>query len=311
MGVGERRFAGLDIIDDPLPQDLLCVSVYSAATGQHLAALDMRANETIGNFCKEVEETLRKHGKGVACVRAIGAGRFLDSAAELSVAARAVDGAAHVDVVKLRPDTVVTRSRDGVCKFWTVETGECILTMEDFEPREFTGRSPDGQFELAMSGANVVIREVISGHTAAVLRGHDLFVTTAAFSADGRRVITGSLDCTSRIFDWETELCLQTFRGHTKQVAAAFFSRDGRFAVTASLDGTARVWHADERQQGLMLTIDGHDWALNDVAFSSSGNMVVTASDDRLAKVWNVDTGQCIATLRGHAAPVVFAAFPA
>jgi WD40 repeat protein len=76
----------------------------------------------------------------------------------------------------------------------------------------------------------------------AVLRGHKGSVRTAAFSADGQRVVTASSDGTARVWDASSGKSLATLSGHTKAVNAAAFSVDGQRVVTASSDGTARIW---------------------------------------------------------------------
>ncbi|HLL81043.1 MAG TPA: hypothetical protein VK420_00275 [Longimicrobium sp.] len=74
------------------------------------------------------------------------------------------------------------------------------------------------------------------------LLGHTGAVTMAAFSPDGRRIVTASTDHTARIWDASSGKCLATLRGHGNTVDMAAFSPDGLRIGTASLDGTARLW---------------------------------------------------------------------
>jgi WD40 repeat protein len=68
-------------------------------------------------------------------------------------------------------------------------------------------------------------------------------VNTAAFSPDGKRIVTASLDRTARLWDVETGKPIgEPLKGHTNSVYSAAFSPDGKRIVTASLDNTARVW---------------------------------------------------------------------
>ena len=75
-----------------------------------------------------------------------------------------------------------------------------------------------------------------------VLTGHAKVVITAAFSPDGRRIVTASEDGTARVWDSETGRELDVLKGHIGAVYSAAFSPDGRRIVTASIDRTARVW---------------------------------------------------------------------
>ncbi|MFZ1681760.1 MAG: hypothetical protein WAT70_12150, partial [Rhizobiaceae bacterium] len=80
--------------------------------------------------------------------------------------------------------------------------------------------------------------------------GHDGSVTAAAFSPDGRTVLTGSWDNTARLWEAATGKELRRFEGHENWVTAAAFSPDGRTVLTGSWDNTARLWEAP-RTSGL------------------------------------------------------------
>jgi WD40 repeat protein len=69
-------------------------------------------------------------------------------------------------------------------------------------------------------------------------------VKAAAFSADGKLVVTASDDRTARIFDAGSGSGFVTLAGHTDTVNDAAFSSDAQLVVTASDDGTVRTWNA-------------------------------------------------------------------
>src|SRR5262249_26143286 len=75
------------------------------------------------------------------------------------------------------------------------------------------------------------------------LRGHEGSVSSAAFSPDGKRIITASSDKTARLWDAETGKQIgEPFRGHEGPVSRAAFSPDGKRIVTVSDDTTPRLW---------------------------------------------------------------------
>jgi WD40 repeat protein len=62
-------------------------------------------------------------------------------------------------------------------------------------------------------------------------------VLSAAFSADGKRIVTGSADDTARLWDGETGKPIgEPPKGHDGAVWSAAFSPDGKRIVTASSD---------------------------------------------------------------------------
>lgn len=72
--------------------------------------------------------------------------------------------------------------------------------------------------------------------------GHSDLVTSAVFSPDGRRVLTGSKDQTACIWEVATGREYHRLEGHSDSVTRAAFSSVGRLALTGSADGTSRLW---------------------------------------------------------------------
>jgi tetratricopeptide (TPR) repeat protein len=127
---------------------------------------------------------------------------------------------------------------------------------------------------------------------------HEKGVNSAAFSPDGRFVVTASWDGTAQVWEAATGRAVGEPLRHEKGVNSAAFSPDGRFVVTASEDATARVWEAATGKAiGEPLR---HEKGVNSAAFSPDGRFVVTASDDGTAQVWEVATGKAISEPLRH-----------
>jgi WD40 repeat protein len=94
-----------------------------------------------------------------------------------------------------------------------------------------------------------------------VLSGYQSAVSSAAFSADGTRIVTASWDKTARIWDAATGNEIRVLRGHEDFVNSAAFSADGTRIVTASDDSTARIWDvhfATMAIKNLLIEVCGH-----------------------------------------------------
>ena len=110
---------------------------------------------------------------------------------------------------------------------------------------------------------------------------------TAAFSPDGKRIITASQDRTARIWDAATGKAIgEPLIGHSGTVRSAAFSPDGHRVVTASDDKTARIWDAATGE--LLSELIGHHDIVMSAAYSPDGRRIVTASEDETARLWSV-----------------------
>ena len=131
-------------------------------------------------------------------------------------------------------------------------------------------------------------------------------ISSVSFSADGRRIVTGSQD-QLRLWDAETGQEVRTLAKDHRRVNSAVFSADGRRVVAAFLDWTARIWDAETGQE--MRSLEGHGGQVHSAAFSADGRRIVTASNDRTARIWNAETGQQLLELRKHTGDVFSARF--
>ena len=69
-------------------------------------------------------------------------------------------------------------------------------------------------------------------------------ILSVAFSKDGAKIVSGSSDCSVRVWDASTGAALQQLNGHTCSVNSVAFSHDGIHIVSGSHDKSVRVWDA-------------------------------------------------------------------
>jgi WD40 repeat protein len=81
-------------------------------------------------------------------------------------------------------------------------------------------------------------------------------VTAAAISADGRRIASGSINNTIRVWDKSGEL-VRVLSGHTNAVEHLRFTPDGRFLVSSSRDASLRIWDLATGSSVVFLERDG------------------------------------------------------
>jgi WD40 repeat protein len=115
---------------------------------------------------------------------------------------------------------------------------------------------------------------------------------SAAYSRDGRRIITCGWDRTARIWDTASATSgasehareLVVLRGHSRGVTSADFSPDGQRIVTGSWDGTTRLWNAATGDNLLTIKEGGGG------VFSPDGRRLVIGN-----RVWEIASPEQIA----------------
>jgi WD40 repeat protein len=140
------------------------------------------------------------------------------------------------------------------------------------------------------------------------VKGHTAFLTSVAFSPDGKYVVTASGDNTVRIWDVSTAKTVLVLQGHAGWVTSAVFSPDGTRIATTSGDTTARVWDADTGKE--LASFIGHRALVSSAIFSQDGTRVLTGGDTT-ARIWNAATGKEQLVFVGHTGGVNSAAFSA
>jgi WD40 repeat protein len=218
---------------------------------------------------------------------------------------------------------VVTGSGDGAVRLWATETGRQVRRLDGHTgPVGSVAISGDGRFVLTTTRDHPMrarpstyradparLWELATGREIRRLEAHTDWVSSAAFSADGRYFITTAGDSTARLWQVASGQPVGTpLTAHRAAVRSGSFSPDGRRVVTASDDSTAMVWDTDTGRRRHTLT--GHADRVWTAVFSPDGRFIVTASDDGTARLWNAATGQPVGVpWAAHSGVVRAAAF--
>lgn len=156
--------------------------------------------------------------------------------------------------------TLVLGSDNGTISLWDSATHEFLEeSLPNMTGSVFTiAYSPDSRI-LAVGGCesldssfqcltggiylwDTVTHELLAGP----LQGHTDWISSLAFSADGKMIASGSFDDTIRLWDAKTyEPLGAALKGHTGSVNGIAFDPENRWLVSASSDKTIRIWDVD------------------------------------------------------------------
>ncbi|KAF7970892.1 hypothetical protein HWV62_22644 [Athelia sp. TMB] len=124
------------------------------------------------------------------------------------------------------------------------------------------------------------------------LEGHENAVRGLA--ARGRMAISGSYDCTLRVWDIITGECKRVL------LYSVALDTSRNQAYSGSMDSTVRVW--DLITGDCLHTLTGHTSLVGLLGISSS--YLVSAAADSTLRVWDPDAGQLLHVLEGHTGAV-------
>jgi WD40 repeat protein len=267
------------------------VRIWKTKTGELLSILmghDSKINSAV--FSPDGKRILTASQDKTARVWDVGAGEAL------STLSGDTSFVFHAD---LSPDLsrVVIASADDTLQVKKAEMAAMMAPTAGHTNAAVTVFSPDAN-QIAAGAYFAHVWNVQTGQPGATLKGHSGLVGRAAFSPDGKRVVTASFDGTARTWDADSGQPLLTLAGHMGIVWDAAFSPDGKRIVTAGADGLAIVWDANSGQR--LQTLAGHKGMVLSAVFSPDGTRIATAGQDHTAQVWDVTSGKSLATLTGN-----------
>ncbi|MBZ0288712.1 MAG: hypothetical protein K8I30_13930, partial [Anaerolineae bacterium] len=195
---------------------------------------------------------------------------------------------------------VITVSSDGTVRLWDVTKPE--------DPRTFAGYvavpavSPDKTLVASAEDDWVNIADAVTGETRYTFTGHDDFVNTIVWSADGQKLITSSDDQTVKIWEAATGRVLLNLTDPDVAFIDAGWSPDGKYIVTqtdypSDYNYQDQLWDAATGEERLRFFTDGRPlvWSADGTKFGV--HWVDDETETARATVWDVADGEPVLEL--------------
>ncbi|MDR1635708.1 MAG: caspase family protein [Treponema sp.] len=223
----------------------------------------------------------------------------------------------HVSGIKsavFSPDgkTIVSGGADHAVKLWDIATSRELFTARHSNSVKSVAFSPDGKTILSASadyslklwdaatGREIRTFSGRSFYDKSSTTGHSNNVNSAAFSPDGKTIVSGSgsdyevhgefsRDNTLRLWNAATGQELRVLSGHSSFVLSVAFSPDGRTIVSGSADKTVKLWDAATGRE--IRTFSGGLDHVYSVAFSPDGKTIASGSFGP-PKLWDAASGK-------------------
>ncbi|WP_413161933.1 AAA family ATPase [Capilliphycus salinus ALCB114379] len=113
-------------------------------------------------------------------------------------------------------------------------------------------------------------------------------------------LVSGSDDCTLKLWDVSSGTCLQTWRGHSHGIESITNSPDQPILASGSNDGTVKLWNRHTGQ--CLRTLHHTPDPIHALAFSPNGKILAIGTCEGTIQLWNVQTVQYQETLRATGA---------
>ncbi|KIW14778.1 hypothetical protein PV08_07563 [Exophiala spinifera] len=126
------------------------------------------------------------------------------------------------------------------------------------------------------------------------LTGHQHSVRAIAAHAD--TLVSGSYDCTVRVWKISTGETVHRLQGHTQKVYSVVLDHARNRCISGSMDNMVRIW--DLHTGSLKYTLEGHTSLVG--LLDLSCDKLVSAAADSTLRIWDPENGQCKATLSAH-----------
>lgn len=167
---------------------------------------------------------------------------------------------------------IITGSRDSNLRVWKLPSPDDAAYLPDLPPNN----DYDCPYFV----------RVLSGHTHSV----------RAIAAHGDTLVSGSYDCSVRVWKISTGHVKHVLTGHTLKVYSVVLDNKRNRCISGAMDHMVKIWSLDDG--ALLYNLDGHTSLVG--LLSLQGDHLVSAAADSTLRIWDPQRGHCKNTLSAH-----------
>ncbi|KAJ4359083.1 SCF ubiquitin ligase complex subunit cdc4 [Ascochyta clinopodiicola] len=172
-----------------------------------------------------------------------------------------------------KEEMIITGSRDSTLRVWKLPKPGDRSIMQ-------TGSSAANDLD------NPYFVRALTGHHHSV----------RAIAAHGDTLVSGSYDCTVRVWKVSTGETVQRLQGHAQKVYSVVLDHGRNRCISGSMDNMVKVWSLETGQ--CIFTLEGHTSLVG--LLDLSHERLVSAAADSTLRIWDPENGQCRSRLCAH-----------
>ncbi|KAG0022472.1 SCF ubiquitin ligase complex subunit cdc4 [Entomortierella chlamydospora] len=230
--------------------------------------------------------------------------------------------------LQYRGNTLVSGATDRTVRVWDIEKGVCTHTFRGHTSTVRclqivmpvnVNKDPHGipkyepEFPVIVTGSRDSTLLVwrlpdpeLNGHIPPTdnswllhtLVGHSQSVR--ALAAEGSILVSGSYDCTVRVWNICTGAAVHQLRGHTQKVYSVVLDTERNQCMSGSMDAFVRIWSLEDGS--CLHVLEGHGSLVGLLGLNA--NHLVSAAADCTVRIWDPARGVCLRVLAAHAAAI-------
>jgi WD40 repeat protein len=128
------------------------------------------------------------------------------------------------------------------------------------------------------------------------LEGRNSRITFISYSSDGKQMVSGGWDKTTRRWNLQAGKEVEDVRDVWEWNAHPMaITKDGRLVITAGGDLNRRELQACEIKTGMVKRFEDHSQFIKCIDISKDSMLLASASHIRTVRIWSLDTGKLVA----------------